>query len=94
MHARLTIEELHKHQPIAAWGPCALEIGGEDMPDAYRWIPVAPADLPLNVVAVYDSAQQQLMFLRRALRQQLGHWLQQRRSLPKCEFADFANGTA
>jgi len=31
-----------------------IESGGEDMPDAYRWLPVVECDQCLNIVAAYD----------------------------------------
>jgi len=31
-----------------------IESGGEDMPDAYRWLPVEESDQCLNIVAAYD----------------------------------------
>jgi len=35
-----------------------IESGGEDMPDAYRWLPVAEGDQCLNIVAAYDVDSQ------------------------------------
>jgi len=32
-----------------------IESRGEDMPDAYRWLPVAESDQCLNIVAAYDA---------------------------------------
>ena len=38
------------------------ETGGEDMPDAYRWVPADPKEAHLNVVAVYDCDAKEWVF--------------------------------
>ena len=40
----------------------SFESGGEDMPDAYRWIPVKPAHLRFNVIATYNYARKLWQF--------------------------------
>ena len=39
-----------------------FETGGEDMPDAYRWIPSMPCEAQYNVIAVYDERTGEWMF--------------------------------
>jgi len=39
-----------------------IESGGEDMPDAYRWLLVAECDQCLNIVAAYDVDSQSLTY--------------------------------
>ena len=50
----------------AAWtdgnGAWALQSGGEDLPDAYRSLPVAESDLCVNVVAITDPRSGDLRF--------------------------------
>ena len=36
------------------WKKLRVESGGEDLPDAYRYVPVDPQDLNVNIVAVYN----------------------------------------
>ena len=35
-----------------------FETGGEDMPDAYRWVPNHPEEEHLNIVAVWSAEHQ------------------------------------
>ena len=43
-------------------GTLAAETGTEDMPDAYLLVPIAPAELAQNVVAVCDPVTGQPMY--------------------------------
>jgi len=36
----------------------SVETGGEDIPDAYRWVPSAPREAHVNVVGIYSSEVQ------------------------------------
>ena len=38
------------------------ETGTEDMPDAYRFVPIAPEELAQNVIAFWDTLTDQPMF--------------------------------
>jgi hypothetical protein len=44
------------------WGELTAETGTEDMPDAYRFVPIVPEELSQNVVAVWDPQTGQPMF--------------------------------
>jgi hypothetical protein len=44
------------------WGHLRAETGTEDMPDAYRFVPIVPTELSQNIVAVWDPKTGQPMF--------------------------------
>ena len=57
------VQQIRRSQmeQIAEQGIC-MDIGGEDTPDADRWIPSAPEEAAFNVVGVYDEDAGQHMY--------------------------------
>ena len=54
VHAKLLFTEASLQGREPEMEQERLETGGEDLPDAYRWIPAAPTEGALNIVSVYD----------------------------------------
>ncbi len=55
VHARALVQQACLHQATEQLAQQTLETGGEDMPDAYRWVPACPQEGALNVVATWSA---------------------------------------
>ena len=62
IHARLLIDAMKKFNGGAGPHAGQLETGGEDMPNAYRWVPALPSEGGFNVVAVTDPTSGTRLF--------------------------------
>ena len=58
---RALVSELNS-AGTARWGELRAETGTEDMPDAYRFVPIVPAELSQNIVAVWGPESGQPVF--------------------------------
>ena len=54
VHARALVEQATQQCKLTHLAQQTLETGGEDMPDAYRWVPADPREGALNVIATWS----------------------------------------
>ena len=54
VHARALVEQATLQGQLPGLSQQTLETGGEDMPEAYRWVPAHPKEGALNVVAAWS----------------------------------------
>ena len=54
VHARALVEQAAQQGQLSNLAQHTLETGGEDMPEAYRWVPADPKEGALNVIATWS----------------------------------------
>ena len=54
MHARALVEQATQQGQLTHLAQQTLETGGEDMPEAHRWVPADPREGALNVIAAWS----------------------------------------
>ena len=54
VHARALVEQAAQQGQLSNLALHTLETGGEDMPEAYRWVPADPKEGALNVIATWS----------------------------------------
>ena len=60
LHVQALSQALEEAEvPLLEISNLIVETGGEDLPDAYRYIPVSPLDADVNIVAVWDYRVQE-----------------------------------